>query len=107
MDEYAISLLMLRWPIAAKAPSAMEAMATNTTICCHWMVISGKDTIVVRTNMAIPATFGAAAKKAVTGVGAPSYTSGVHIWNGTADTLKQKPANRNTSPNTRPMLAVP
>ena len=26
---------MLRWPMAANAPSAIEAMATNTTICCH------------------------------------------------------------------------
>ena len=26
---------MLRWPIAAKAPSTIDAMETNTTICCH------------------------------------------------------------------------
>ena len=26
---------MLRWPMAAKAPSAIEAMETKTTICCH------------------------------------------------------------------------
>ena len=103
MEEYAISRLILVWPMAAKAPSAIEAMATKTTICCHWAKILGKATIVVRTNMAMPATLGAAAKNAVIGVGAPSYTSGVHMWNGTAETLKQKPANRNTSPNTRPM----
>src|SRR5206468_8317305 len=41
------------------------------------------------------------------GVGAPSYTSGVHMWNGTAEILKQKPANRKTSPNTRPMPPSP
>ena len=55
-----------------------------------------------RTNIAMAATFGAAAKNAVTGVGAPSYTSGVHIWNGTAETLKQSPANRNTRPKVSP-----
>jgi len=27
------------------------------------------------------------------------------MWNGTADTLKQKPANRNTRPMINPMLA--
>jgi len=27
------------------------------------------------------------------------------MWNGTAETLKQKPANRNTSPMIRPMLS--
>src|SRR5215468_11299766 len=89
--------------MAAKDPSAMEAMATKTRICCHWLVMPGNEEMVARTNMAMAATFGAAAKKAVIGVGAPSYTSGVHIWNGTADTLKQKPANRNTMPKMSPM----
>ena len=72
MEEYAISRLMLRWPMAAKAPSAIEAIATNTTICCHCVTTPGNATMVARTNMAMPATFGAAAKKAVIGVGAPS-----------------------------------
>ncbi len=26
------------------------------------------------------------------------------MWNGTAETLKQRPASRNTRPNTMPML---
>ncbi len=72
MDEYAIRRLILRWPMAAKAPSAIEAMATKTTICCHCVNIPGNATMVVRTNMAMPATLGAAAKNAVIGVGAPS-----------------------------------
>ena len=63
---------MLRWPIAANAPSAIEAIETNTTICCHSCVMPGKATTVARAKMAMPATLGAAAKKAVTGVGAPS-----------------------------------
>src|SRR6476646_4504917 len=105
MEEYAIRRLKLRWPMAAKEPSAIEAIETNTTICCHSCTMPGKAVTAARTKMEIAATFGAAAKNAVTGVGAPSYTSGVHIWNGTAEILKQKPTNRNTSPNTRPMLA--
>ena len=32
---------MLRWPMAAKAPSAIEAIETNTTICCHSWVMPG------------------------------------------------------------------
>ena len=44
------------------------------------------------------ATLGAIANKAVTGVGAPSYTSGVHIWNGAAETLNANPDSRNTTP---------
>ena len=35
---------------------------------------------------------------AVTGVGAPWYTSGVHVWNGTAATLKPSPTSSSTMP---------
>ena len=58
--------------MAAKAPSTIEAIETNTTICCHCGVMPGNALMVARTNIAMAATFGAAAKKAVTGVGAPS-----------------------------------
>ena len=63
---------MLRWPMAAKEPSAMEAMARKVTICCHSCVTEGKAANSVRTVSAMAASLGAAAKKAVTGVGAPS-----------------------------------
>ncbi len=55
--------------------------------------------------------------KAVTGVGAPSYTSGTQLWKGTAETLKAKPHVMSTrattaipltpfrSPSDAPMLA--
>ena len=42
------------------------------TICCHCGTMFGKASIATRTKIATAATFGAAAKKAVTGVGAPS-----------------------------------
>ena len=48
------------------------------------------------------ATLGAVDMKAVTGVGAPSYTSGVHMWNGTALILNASPATMNTTPITSP-----
>ena len=59
-------------PIAANEPSAMDRIETNTTICCHSCVMPGKAVIVARTKMAMAATFGAEAKNAVTGDGAPS-----------------------------------
>ena len=46
----------------------------------------------IRASRANAAVFTPAAMKAVTGVGAPSYTSGVQAWNGTAATLKATPA---------------
>ena len=58
--------------MAANEPSAIEAIDTNTRICCHWIVTVGNAVMVARTNTAMAATFGAAAKNAVTGVGAPS-----------------------------------
>ena len=50
--------------------------------------------------MANAASFGAPATSRVTTVGAPSYTSGIHMWNGTAPSLKARPATMNTRPNT-------
>ena len=40
----------------------------------------------------------AAAMNPVTGDGAPWYTSGVHMWNGTAPTLNANPTSINASP---------
>ena len=44
------------------------------------------------------AAFVAVAMNAVTGVGAPSYTSGVHWWNGATDALKPIPASVSAMP---------
>ena len=54
------------------------------------------------------ATFVAAAINAVTAVGEPWYTSGVHEWNGTAPTLKRRPTLTNEIPMRRKTsFAVP
>ena len=42
--------------------------------------------------IAKPAALGATDRNAVTGVGAPWYTSGHQKWKGTAAVLKPKPA---------------
>jgi len=44
------------------------------------------------------AIFGVIMKNAVTAVGAPSYTSGVHMWNGTALILNKNATNMNNNP---------
>ena len=63
---------MFVWPMAANEPSTIEAMAMKTMICCQSAATGPKAPIVTRTRSAIAAILGAAAKKAVTGVGAPS-----------------------------------
>ncbi len=90
--------------MAAKAPSAIEAIETKVRICRQSLVMPGKAVKATRTRTAIAAIFGAEAKNVVTGVGAPSYTSGVHMWNGTAEILNASPASTNTRPNSTPML---
>ena len=64
--------LMFRWPIAANEPSAIEPIDTKTMICCQSGPIGSNGVMVTRTISAIAAIFGADAKNAVTGVGAPS-----------------------------------
>src|SRR4051812_36913953 len=44
-------------------------------------------------NTANPAALGPTDMKPVTGVGAPSYTSGVQMWKGATATLKHKAIN--------------
>ena len=63
---------MLLWPIAATPPRIVEASAEKITICCHADGAGPIASTATRTISAIAATLGAEAKKAVTGVGAPS-----------------------------------
>ena len=67
-----MSRLMLRWPMAAKAPRTIEPMEASQITCCHCPATSPKGPASTRVRSATAAIFGAAAKKAVTGVGAPS-----------------------------------
>ena len=68
-------------------------------IICHWSIkfINGTYKNLIKTVKA--AIFGTIVKKSVTDVGDPSYTSGAHIWNGTAEILNANPTNIKTIPN--------
>src|SRR4051812_32341158 len=57
-----------------------------------------------RTNAANAAALTPVDMKPVTAGGAPSYASGVHMWNGTADTLNAKPTM--TRPSASNCIAV-
>ena len=70
---------MLLCAIAAKAPRTIEAIEIAMMICCHSAANPPSGPIIVRTRRAMAAIFGATERNAVTGVGAPSYTSGVHM----------------------------
>ena len=72
IEEYAISRLMLVWPIAASAPRIIEAMDTSTMSCCQAISRWPNGVTMTRSSRPIAATFGAVEKNTVTGVGAPS-----------------------------------
>ena len=54
--------------------------------------IVGRPSTKIRSSIANDAAFEPTDRKPVIGVGAPSYTSGAHMWNGTAAILKPMPA---------------
>src|SRR5579859_1390784 len=94
MLEYASMRLMLFCSTPTTVPTiivAAEITPSSGThsLCSGWNVDRN-----TRTNAANAAALTPVDMKAVTIVGAPSYASGVHMWNGTAETLKQKPTAR-------------
>src|SRR5262249_57306871 len=103
MLEYASMRLMLFCRTPTTVPTtivAAEITASTGTqcACIGWSVERN-----TRTNAANAAAFTPVDMNAVTIVGAPSYASGVHMWKGTADTLKQNPtASRPTATSANP-----
>ena len=79
----------------------MDSTAISTSICCQSGASAGNPFTRSRIAIAKAASFGPDPMISVTGVGAPWYTSGIHMWNGTTPTLKAVPATTNTSPKTR------
>src|SRR6478672_6993214 len=98
MLEYASIRLTLFCSTPTTAPTIIVAPAIGPSTCTHCPCIGSSVERNTRTNAANAAALTEVDMKAVTIVGAPSYASGVHMWNGTAETLKQKPtASRPTA----------
>ena len=66
---------------------AMAAIASSQT-----SLAGSKAVDTTRSSTASATALVATAMNAVTPVGAPSYTSGVHMWNGAAEALNASPA---------------
>src|SRR6476619_2319364 len=92
MDEYASRRLTLRCARAARLPITSEITASTAIAIDQISDCSGNAVTRIRSVTTRATAFVAADMKAVTGVGAPSYTSGVHMWNGAADALNASPA---------------
>src|SRR5437016_13584519 len=89
MDEYASMRLMFGWTSAITFPRIIVSAATIQITDPQRSWIEGNAVRKMRNRTANPAAFGPTDMNPVTGVGAPSYTSGVQTWNGATATLKQ------------------
>ena len=98
MVEKANIRLTLVCAIAAKLPTTKEAIANKASICCQSKARGNMPSTKRRIRIANAANLGAPAIIRVTAVGAPSYTSGTHMWKGAAPNLKARPATTNTTP---------
>ena len=82
---------------AATFPNVMVMTARTQNNAVQSAETAGNPSTKIRINIANEAALDPTDRNAVTGVGAPSYTSGAHIWKGTAAILKPIPAPINTT----------
>src|SRR5690348_4152973 len=90
--------LRLLCAIAAMLPIASDSTAMAGSMIRQSGAIVPMPSCNRRKAIAKAASLGAELMNATTGVGAPSYTSGIHMWNGAAPNLKPMPITRNTRP---------
>ncbi len=98
--EYASSRFKLDCAIAIRLPTIMLVAATKASSTCHSGERWGRPPAKTRTIIAKAAALVPTDMNAVTGIGAPWYTSGVHMWNGAAETLNANPTPISTMPST-------
>src|SRR5262249_42862362 len=100
IEEYASRRLRLFWVRAARLAPVIVMIETKisngTQIFCNGY----RPMTRMRSSIVQAAAFTATDMKPVMLVGAPSYASGAHWWNGTAEILKKSPAHTVTRAKT-------
>ena len=76
----------------------MLVAATKASSACHSGARWGRPPSKTRMIIANAAALVPTDMNAVTGIGAPWYTSGVHMWKGAAETLNANPTPISTMP---------
>ena len=99
--------MTLVWTTASVEPTTSVSTATTQITGCQSSTRLVNPYVITRISAANPATFAADAMNAVTGVGAPWYTSGVHVWNGTAAILNRSPTSRSAIPASNKVFVLP
>ena len=101
MLEYASMRLILVWDTATIFPRIIDAAAMSAiTSLSVGSAFSAKG-LKTRRNPENAAALPPVAMKPLTVVGAPSYTSGAHMWNGNAATLNKSPTSTRARPTTK------
>src|SRR5579862_5167785 len=93
MLEYASIRLTLDCETPTTVPTIIVAAAMTHSTVLQSSRIGSSAVMNTRTNAANAAAFTPVDMNPVTAGGAPSYASGVHMWNGTAETLNAKPTS--------------
>ena len=92
-------------------PNTIDNTASGASMSCHAAPTLPMPCASSRNANANDAIFGTVDRNNVTAVGAPLYTSGTHMWNGTAPYLKSfatsmtDTARMNPSPGSAPICA--
>src|SRR5215211_5280423 len=107
MLEYASMRLTLFCSTPSTAPRIIVAAAIAPSTGIQWPCSGSSVERNTRTNAPNAAALTPVDMNAVTMVGAPSYASGVHMWNGTAETLKQKPTASSPTASSASVLLGP
>src|SRR5262245_35516925 len=92
IDEYASIRFRLDCVSAAKLPAVIVTIDSASNRKRQSTLSPGHPSRKIRSSIANDAALDPTDKNAVTGVGAPSYTSGAHMWKGTAAILNPTPA---------------
>ena len=85
---------------------ASDSTARIISIGCQSAARPCRPSTSRRSVIAKAASLGAPPRISVTAVGEPWYTSGTHMWNGTAPSLNARPDTRNTMPNTSAIFSA-
>src|SRR3984893_7197983 len=86
------------WTTATTDPTTIVSTARTQMMGRQFSAWVGRADRKIRSSAANPAVLATAAMNPTAGVGAPWYTSGVHHWKGTAETLNPRPTSRNAEP---------
>ena len=99
MQQQGASYFNAAGQVTVNGPEAVKAMTLLKTLYDKGLIDNEKGWD-ARVAAAKAAALVPAIMNAVTEVGAPSYTSGAHMWNGTDATLKANPTSSNPPPAT-------